>query len=414
MGNRDAEEQFKDTRAVPITAPGKTAAPLAADVDLIKKAAEAYRGLIDEVAVRLTQSGAELDAGQRLTEFELFRLRVEQKLVENKEGLSQAQQQSIRASLSALGVMDDEIRKRKLLADVQEYSTRLTDDAVAALNRESEARVVTNEQLRQQIQEFGLTTSALEDLRLKRLQDAAAQEEAALIQARNAGASQSELDAMERRLRLLQQQIVLEEKGVALSRRARLDPTAGVQQGVQAYLERIREAGTATAQVVSDAAASLEDDLTSSLRNGRLDVSRFIDTVISEFLRLQVVRPLLDSLFGGSGGGGGLISSFFSTIFGGGRATGGPVSAGKLYEVNERGMPELLNVGGKQLLMMGKQSGTVTPTGQSSRGAGGGQVQIVNNVQAGMTRGEVLSAIQIAMQGTQAAIYEQLRVRRVL
>lgn len=45
----------------------------------------------------------------------------------------------------------------------------------------------------------------------------------------------------------------------------------------------------------------------------------------------------------------------------GSRALGGPVSAGQLYEVNDRGRPELLEVAGHQYLMMGNQGGTVTP-----------------------------------------------------
>src|SRR5690606_77945 len=59
-------------------------------------------------------------------------------------------------------------------------------------------------------------------------------------------------------------------------------------------------------------------------------------------------------------GGGWLDSliSFGSGILG--RANGGPVSAGSIYRVNERG-PELLTVGGNDYLMMGKQSGRVTP-----------------------------------------------------
>jgi hypothetical protein len=46
----------------------------------------------------------------------------------------------------------------------------------------------------------------------------------------------------------------------------------------------------------------------------------------------------------------------------GARELGGPVSAGGMYRVNERG-PELLEVAGKQYLMMGSQGGTVDPKG---------------------------------------------------
>jgi hypothetical protein len=60
----------------------------------------------------------------------------------------------------------------------------------------------------------------------------------------------------------------------------------------------------------------------------------------------------------------------------GARELGGPVSAGKLYRVNEK-RPELLNVAGKQYLMMGSQGGNVDPNPQ--QGGGGKQLVINNN-----------------------------------
>jgi hypothetical protein len=51
----------------------------------------------------------------------------------------------------------------------------------------------------------------------------------------------------------------------------------------------------------------------------------------------------------------------------GAREMGGPVSPGQLYRVNEKG-PELLNVAGKQYLMMGAQGGSVTPNNQLGGG----------------------------------------------
>lgn len=59
-----------------------------------------------------------------------------------------------------------------------------------------------------------------------------------------------------------------------------------------------------------------------------------------------------------SGGGFDGVLTALGSLFGGGRASGGPVSAGRMYEVNENN-PELLNVGGRQFLMMGSQGGSV-------------------------------------------------------
>lgn len=72
------------------------------------------------------------------------------------------------------------------------------------------------------------------------------------------------------------------------------------------------------------------------------------------------------SLISGGGFGGG-ITDLFGSLISGFKADGGPVSAGRLYQVNERG-PELLNVGNRQFLMMGNQGGTVTPNGGTQAG----------------------------------------------
>lgn len=69
------------------------------------------------------------------------------------------------------------------------------------------------------------------------------------------------------------------------------------------------------------------------------------------------------SASGGASGGGfwNSVLSAIGSLFGGGRAAGGPVSGGSFYRVNENG-PELLTVGGSDYLMMGAASGRVRPT----------------------------------------------------
>lgn len=92
-----------------------------------------------------------------------------------------------------------------------------------------------------------------------------------------------------------------------------------------------------------------------------------------------VVENLIGQLFGQAGSaqggaGGGWFAQLAGAFFGGGRAGGGPVNAGTLYQVNERG-PELLSVGSRDYLMMGANAGRVT---RSDR-IGGGAVVNVNN-----------------------------------
>lgn len=79
---------------------------------------------------------------------------------------------------------------------------------------------------------------------------------------------------------------------------------------------------------------------------------------------------------GASGGWWNTAISFLGSMFGGGRANGGPAMANTIYEVNENRRtegPEMLSVGGRDFLMMGSQSGHVTP-----QRAGGGTTQVNN------------------------------------
>ncbi|MCY1384553.1 hypothetical protein D9M69_728230 [compost metagenome] len=54
--------------------------------------------------------------------------------------------------------------------------------------------------------------------------------------------------------------------------------------------------------------------------------------------------------------------NFLAAAFGGGKAVGGPVMAGKLYEVGENNQPEMFRANGRNYLIPGN-SGSVTPGG---------------------------------------------------
>lgn len=91
---------------------------------------------------------------------------------------------------------------------------------------------------------------------------------------------------------------------------------------------------------------------------------RMIDRMVAEAASAQLARKMFGTTeeggLSGTGGWAGAVGTFIAGLFGGGRASGGPVAANGLYEVNERG-PELLTVGGRDFLMMGKTPGMVTP-----------------------------------------------------
>lgn len=77
----------------------------------------------------------------------------------------------------------------------------------------------------------------------------------------------------------------------------------------------------------------------------------------------------------------------------GGRADGGSVFAGKLYEVAERGISELLQIGGRTYLIPG-QNGTVVPPVAPPAISGRGGSSVVNNSSADNSIGNVTIVIQ--------------------
>lgn len=101
---------------------------------------------------------------------------------------------------------------------------------------------------------------------------------------------------------------------------------------------------------------------------------------------------------GGAGGGDNGWLSVVSSFFSGGRANGGPVSAGRMYRVNEN-MPEMLTIGNQDFLMMGGQNGRV------SNASGSGMQQVNNFVIHGRIDRRTESQIaQDVGQRTQRAI----------
>ncbi len=126
----------------------------------------------------------------------------------------------------------------------------------------------------------------------------------------------------------------------------------------------------------------------------------------------------LGSLYGGGGGGGA-----FSGTTGGvpdfdlyGRASGGPVDAGRMYLVGEQG-PELLR--------MGRGGGEVVPTsrmprvlaGSAGSSGGSGSVQItlspVIHIDARTDRAEVAAMVQQGMRASQAELLQAMSRRQV-
>lgn len=121
------------------------------------------------------------------------------------------------------------------------------------------------------------------------------------------------------------------------------------------------------------------------VKGGKL--SDIVASLGQDLLKLALRKSVTEPLFNAVSGSG--IFDSIGKLFGGGKAAGGPVAAGKLYRVNEN-QPEMLDVNGSQYLMMGSKGGTVRPGSQ----AGAAGSPIVINVGAGASRADVISAVQ--------------------
>ncbi|KGH27872.1 phage tail tape measure protein [Comamonas testosteroni] len=182
----------------------------------------------------------------------------------------------------------------------------------------------------------------------------------------------------------------------------------GATKAFDDYAASAANVAEQTAGVFNRVYGGLEDAALSFAMTGKSSFKDYAQSVISELIRIQL-RAQMVSILGGAKGNGllGTLISGVTQLFGGGtqapglqatgaetmavsgwgsvsgidlgsvaggRANGGPVTAGNLYEVNERKIPELLNIGDQQFLMMAGANGYVTPLqAAGSAPAGGGQ-----------------------------------------
>ena len=149
-------------------------------------------------------------------------------------------------------------------------------------------------------------------------------------------------------------------------RRAVIDATDALQQERKAMDDSIAlkdEWRNGMVDAITDVVTGAK-----SLKEAFTDFFDSLAAMITE----MIARRWVEQLFGQagsnqSGSAGGFLNSLFGALFGGGRASGGPVSSGRVYEVGEGNRPELYMSGGREYMIPGN-SGRVVPLGGSGRG----------------------------------------------
>jgi phage-related minor tail protein len=209
------------------------------------------------------------------------------------------------------------------------------------------------------------------------------------------------------------------QKQMADELEKRTNANRGMNEALREYYEELQNKGKQAEESTRKILGSIEDTLMEFVKNGKLNVKSLVDTMIAEFYRLQIVKPLMASLTGGGGGGGffeGLLGTIISGSIGGGgssayslgtgssgqglkisafpRASGGETMPNSLYRVAERG-PELYrDTGGSMFLKTGSQKGSVSPNVAASP-------NIYINIDSATDRAQVS---RLVMQGVQAGI----------
>jgi lambda family phage tail tape measure protein len=175
--------------------------------------------------------------------------------------------------------------------------------------------------------------------------------------------------------------------------KAQGDWTKGATSAWANYLDSASNIAGQTKTLFGNAFSSMEDAVVNFAMTGKLSFADFTKSILADMARIatrQASSALLSSLVGtatnyfvGSGSGNGLAAGsagatssnlgasqagYSNVDFSGYRASGGPVAANSLYEVNELG-PELYNEGGRSFLMTGANGGSVTPLTPGGRPA---------------------------------------------
>ena len=380
----------------------------------IRELADGYEALMQKLRTKISLDQQEIALGRQLTDSEKLQIDVYNEVEKNYGKLSIAKMLAIKEALQ----MAMALGKERL---AQEANLKWIKEATDANATHIEGRMQLRDQMQQErkaaellLSQYGMTTDELRAMESARLRDAAAALERDAVLANDVDLTgqltqlyreqaKALLGTADARDMLSAKETKDRNDLSAKETKERNDPLSGANRAVKEYLADVKRAGDATYGAVANSVKGLEDLTVTALMGGdaKSAARAWVSGILSEIYRLQVVKPLLASIFGNAGGGGlasllGSIGSLFGGGGGelptgdfarmdrlsGGRADGGPVGAGQNYLVGESG-PEILR--------MGSQGGSITPNSALGGGSRPVMVNVINNgapVQAKSTQRE--------------------------
>ncbi len=313
----------------------------------------------DELAARAELTGSIED---RLAA-DLARLQADTRSFARQVSLDEELDAAQREKLIAERAEVDVLRRKALVREAEVARIERQAAIAADIARADETVLQSQLQLATNREDRARLEQALLDLQYQQEQ---AELDTLLKTLELNGAKQDEIDAVRRRIEASEQVYQNETRGVARDNESPLQRYArdlGEQdlgdQAEQLIVDEIEHVRRGMRDAISDAIGT-DDPLITGL----------IDLLLQDL----IFKPLADAL--ANQGGGGLIGTLAqvgTAIFGGARAAGGPVSAGKAYLVGERG-PEL---------MVPNVPGNIIPNSRLSLGGGGSGVATVRLELAG-------------------------------
>jgi lambda family phage tail tape measure protein len=147
------------------------------------------------------------------------------------------------------------------------------------------------------------------------------------------------------------------------------DFAVGASEALANYVTEAANVAQQTEQLFTKAFKGMEDALVQFVTTGKLDFKSLADSIVADIVRI-IIKQQISNALGMAGkaasGGGGFFGELLGAVLGSGRAIGGPVSAGKIYPINEKGTPEIASFQGRDYLLTGSKSGEVKPATDSA------------------------------------------------
>lgn len=410
---RFAESQAKSGRRT-----GKSDAQREAE-----QAARAADSLLDRIRQQVALNEEQSRSTDRLTTSERLEVAAKRDLAKLGGTVSASRRQEIEAAIEQLRVSGQ-------LIETQEKQKKLAEDLARANAEVALAQLNQTRANAAEVAGLVLGRKALDQATRRLAIEREFEDKVAELRKQGlAETSESYREQVAIYARSRDEMLAVEEQHQRKLDELRGDWRNGARTALQDYSDAARDIAGQTNEIVGNAFSGLEDTMVEFLTKGKADWKGFFDSIAADFTRMMVRQQLaklaekfLPGLGGGSeaqalsasaaqlaasaaplygaaaalsasaaalaaagaagagggaagstgGGWGSLLTSIFSSASG--RANGGPVSAGSLYQVGELNRPELLHVRGKQYLIPGDQ-GRVQPIGSAP---GQSFAQVVN------------------------------------